>query len=109
MTSTDRRTHARFPFSSRLEVRQRRGGRTPAGEDVERVARATAFDVSVGGLGFWSALPLAIGNLISVTLPNSDEPALHSLGATLEVHAIVRYVKREGDRYVIGAERRADA
>ena len=30
----------RFPFSSRLEVRQRRSGRTPSGEDVERVARA---------------------------------------------------------------------
>jgi hypothetical protein len=109
MNATDRRTHARFPFSSRLEVRQRRSGRTPSGEDVERVARATAFDVSVGGLGFWSQLPLAIGDVISVTLPSSDELTAHNLGSLLEVHAIVRHVKREGDRYVIGAERRAEA
>jgi PilZ domain len=120
MDVSDRRTHTRFPFSSRLEVRQRRSGRTPSGEDVERVARAIAVDVSVGGLGFQSALPLAIGDLISVSLPYSDVASAHGLGErsttmragadpVLEVQAIVRHVKREGDSYVIGAERRADA
>jgi hypothetical protein len=122
MDVSDRRTHTRFPFSSRLEVRQRRSGRTPSGEDVERVARAIAVDVSVGGLGFQSALPLAIGDLISVSLPYSDLASTHGLGEhstatttragadpVLEVQAIVRHVKREGDSYVIGAERRAHA
>jgi hypothetical protein len=121
MDVSDRRTHTRFPFSSRLEVRQRRSGRTPSGEDVERVARAIAVDVSVGGLGFQSALPLAIGDLISVSLPYSNVASAHGLGEritttiragadpVLEVQAIVRHVKREGDSYVIGAERRADA
>ncbi len=80
MDVSDRRTHTRFPFSSRLEVRQRRSGRTPSGEDVERVARAIAVDVSVGGLGFQSALPLAIGDLISVSLPHSDVASAHGLG-----------------------------
>jgi hypothetical protein len=121
MDVSERRTHTRFPFSGRLEVRQRRSGRTPSGEDVERVARAFAVDVSVGGLGFQSALPLAIGDLISVSLPYSDTATAHGLGErssathshgsdpVLEVQAIVRHVKREGDSYVIGAERRADA
>ena len=120
MSSDDRRTHSRFPFSSRLEVRQRRGGRTLAGEDVQRVARGVAIDVSVGGLGFRSALPLAIGDLISVSLGGFDDasvgldgdsrlaPRLGD-GGPFEVLAIVRHVKREGAEYAIGAERRAPA
>jgi len=71
-SDVNRRTHDRFPFASRLEIRQRRGGRTPAGEDVQRVARATAIDVSVSGLAFRSALPLAVGDLISVSLPDAE-------------------------------------
>jgi hypothetical protein len=124
MTSDDRRNHARFPFASRLEIRQRRGGRTLAGEDVQRVARAVAIDVSVGGLGFRSALPLAVGDLISVCLQElGDQPAgpeqslagdsrlapRMGAGGPFEVVAIVRHVKRQGAEYAIGAERRAPA
>ncbi len=105
----ERRNHARFPFSSRLEVRQRHGGQTPAGEDVERVARATAFDVSVGGLGFKSVLPLAIGDMISVALGGDVEDDETFADPEFLVHAVVRHVKRDGGEYVIGAERRAEA
>ena len=134
----NRRTHDRFPFSSRLEIRQRRGGRTPSGEDVQRVARATAIDVSVGGLGFRSALPLTVGDVISVSLPDAEglgsvaTDDVHGLGAespaaqpprrksaasglastldpTFEILAIVRHVHRDGPDYFIGAERRAEA
>jgi hypothetical protein len=118
-TGAERRTHSRFPFSSRLEIRQRRGGRTVSGEDVQRVARATAVDVSVGGLGFKSALPLAVGDLISVSLPEADfsaegmgresPTAPRILEASFEIVAVVRHVHRENGDYVIGAERRADA
>ena len=122
-TAAERRTHSRFPFSSRLEVRQRRGGRTPSGEDVQRVARATAVDVSVGGLGFRSALPLTVGDLISVSLPDADLTARGGLGAesptapvprrplalgdsAFEILAVVRHVHQDGGEWVIGAERR---
>jgi hypothetical protein len=65
-------------------------------------------------------LPLAIGDLICVSLPYPDLPSAPGLGSAattmrvgadpvLEVQAIVRHVKREGDSYVIGAERRAHA
>jgi hypothetical protein len=114
-TAAERRTHSRFPFSSRLEVRQHRGGRTPSGEDVQRVARAVALDVSVGGLGFKSALPLAVGDVISVSLPEAEARGLGVESPTLprpkatdtpfEILAIVRHVHREADEYIIGAER----
>ncbi len=114
-TAAERRTHSRFPFSSRLEVRQRRGGRTVAGEDVERVARAVAIDVSVGGLGFRSALPLAVGDVISVSLTEAGSRGLGAESPTaarprgepaFEILAVVRHVAREGGEFVIGAERR---
>jgi hypothetical protein len=116
MRPDERRSHSRFPFSSRLEVRQRRGGRTLAGEDVERVARAIALDVSVSGLGFRSALPLAVGDLITVSLPDAapeiglgnESPVAPRSGQDMfEIIAVVRHVKRMDGEYVIGAERRA--
>jgi len=118
-TADERRTHSRFPFSSRLEVRQRRGGRTAAGEDVQRVARAIAIDVSVGGLGFRSALPLAVGDVISVSLTDAELGG-HGMGGEsptapplsydrmFQVFAVVRHVQREGGDYVVGAERRPE-
>jgi len=113
MRSDERRIHSRFPFSSRLEVRQRRGGRTMAGEDVERVARAIALDVSVSGLGFRSALPLAVGDFITVSLPETDRGlgaespvAPRSTPDTFEILAIVRHVQQTNGEYIIGAERR---
>jgi hypothetical protein len=123
-TGDERRTHSRFPFTSRLEVRQRRGGRTPSGEDVQRVARATAIDVSVGGLGFRSSLPLTVGDVISVSLSDAEELANYGLGSesptgprprqtlgmdySFEIIAIVRHVEKDGGDYFIGAERRGD-
>jgi hypothetical protein len=115
MRPEERRNHSRFPFSSRLEVRQRRGGRTMAGEDVERVARATAIDVSVTGLGFRSALPLAVGDFITVSLPDANPEG--GLGAespvaprgheSFEILAVVRHVEAVNGEYMIGAERRS--
>ena len=118
MSTANRRHHERFPFSSRLEVR-RQGAASDALPDSATVAApAIALDVSVGGFGFRSLLPLRVGDLISVTLPEmmgreadheaearQREESLPTIDVWLEIVAVVRHVSRDADNYVIGAER----
>ncbi len=109
---SNRRTHERFPFSSRLEVRAHRVAASG------RSAPAQAVDVSVGGFGFRSPLAWSVGDLIAVTLPeiestagvDAPSPHLHERppAAHLEIVAVVRHVHRQGEEYVIGAERKAE-
>ena len=104
-TDENRRQHERFPFGSKLEVRRRLH---------DHALAASALDVSVGGFGFRCALPLAIGELIAVTLPEAihEDDALdaggHREGPDLEIVAVVRHVHRQDGAWVIGAERRGD-
>lgn len=121
--SSNRRTHERFPFASRLEVRPVIATRGP-------VISAQAFDVSVGGFGFRSPLAWQVGELIAVALPEiettgRDAPARskrgrddtgkrsnavssHAAPTHLQIVAIVRHVHPEGGEFVVGAERHAD-
>jgi hypothetical protein len=88
----ERRRYQRFTFTSVLEVRL-------AGQIDWH--RARACDVSVGGLAFETERPLAVGDEIRLGLPNSE-------GSPFILDATVRYVRNDGDRFVIGAERRAN-
>jgi hypothetical protein len=83
----ERRRHVRYPFERHLEVR----GPDPASWMVVR-----ANDISQGGFSFFSDSPLLIGDHITLGL-RADEEFL--------VEATVRNVRREGEFYVVGAER----
>lgn len=116
-TSDNRRHFDRFPFSARLEVRigGRPGHSTRLDRAVDRLS-ADAYDVSVSGFGFRSSLPLAVGDVIAVTLPELN---LVDDGTTvtasdkdpdLEIRAVVRHIRREegpNGGWMVGAERAA--
>lgn len=117
MTSADRRHFDRFPFSARLEVRVDRR----SGHAIDCLS-ADAVDVSVSGFGFHSSLPLCIGDVIAVTLPELDflddegppagpsrlRPHVVEDDPDLEIRAVVRHVRAvDGTRagWFVGAER----
>jgi hypothetical protein len=83
----ERRRHPRFPFERHLQVR--------ADPPVGRIV-VEARDVSDIGLSFISEAALAVGDLIVLGLRDED---------FFLVEATVRHVRREGERFVIGAER----
>jgi hypothetical protein len=85
----ERRRQARFPFERHLQVR--------ADPPVGRIL-VEARDVSEIGLSFFSDAALAIGDLIVLGLRDED---------FFLVEVTVRNVRREGERFVIGAERTA--
>lgn len=116
-TSDNRRHFDRFPFSARLEVRIGHGPGHGARLDraIERLS-ADAYDVSVSGFGFRSTLPLAVGDVIAVTLPElslvDDGTVVTSpdKDPDLEIRAVVRHIRRAEDPnggWMVGAERAA--
>jgi hypothetical protein len=86
----ERRRHARFPFGRHLEVR----APAPIGKMLVR-----ARDISERGFSFLTEVNLHVGDRIQLGLRH-DEDVL--------VEATVRNVRREGELFVIGAERVAD-
>ena len=100
----ERRSHERFPFSSRLEVRIARPVEAHAEEGSLLVG--DAVDVSVGGFCFRSPQPLAVGDVIAVTLPEVASPLATTMG-DLSILAVVRRVITDSADYLIGAERHA--
>lgn len=108
----ERRTHPRFPFSSRLEVRYASYIDETTTESMP-LLEATAVDVSVTGFCFRSPRSLEVGDLISVTLPDLDAAsdvhaplAPHAPNAgDLAIFAVVRRVEGAAHGYLIGAER----
>jgi hypothetical protein len=83
----ERRRHVRFPFERHLQVR--------ADEPIGRIV-VNAHDVSESGLSFSTEQRLAIGELIVLGLRDDD---------FFLVEATVRNVRKEGNVYVVGAER----
>lgn len=83
----ERRRHVRFPFERHLQVR--------ADPPIGRIV-VDAHDVSESGLSFTTEQHLAVGDLIVLGLRDDD---------FFLVEATVRNVRKEGDRYVVGAER----
>ncbi|MEO6951096.1 MAG: PilZ domain-containing protein [Polyangia bacterium] len=113
-TRDNRRNFDRFPFSARLEVRvgRRSGHRAPLDPAIDLMS-ADAFDVSVSGFGFRSPLPLAVGDVIAVTLAElrlvDDGTSLAGAhdDPDLEIRAVVRHIRPDATdgRWVVGAER----
>ena len=83
----ERRRHVRFPFERHLQVR--------ADPPVGRII-VDAKDVSESGLSFTTHESLTVGDLIVLGLQNDD---------FFLVEATVRNVRREGDYFIVGAER----
>ncbi len=83
----ERRRHVRFPFERHLQVR--------ADPPIGRIV-VDAHDVSESGLSFSTRQELAIGDLIVLGLRDDD---------FFLVEATVRNVRKEGDRFIVGAER----
>ncbi len=102
----ERRSHERFPFSSRLEVRMARAIEADVDVDEAPLLLGNAVDVSVGGFCFRSPQPLSVGDVIAVTLPEVASP-LASAKGDLSILAVVRRVHSDSADYLIGAERHA--
>ena len=85
--SDERRRHARYPFERHLEVR----APEPHGRMVVR-----ANDISAGGFSFLTEVDLHIGDHLVLGLRHDDD---------FLVEATVRSVRRQGDHFVVGAER----
>jgi hypothetical protein len=83
----ERRRHVRFPFERHLQVR--------ADPPVGRIV-VDAHDVSESGLSFATPQEMSIGDLIVLGLRDDD---------FFLVEATVRNVRKEGDHYIVGAER----
>ena len=83
----ERRRDTRFPFAKHLQLR----ADPPVG-----VVVVDARDVSARGLSFLSDVPLAVGELLVLALQRDD---------SFRVEVMVRNVRAEGPRFVIGAER----
>jgi hypothetical protein len=83
----ERRRHVRFPFERHLQVR--------ADPPIGRIV-VNAQDVSESGLSFSTEQQLSVGDLIVLGLRDDD---------FFLVEATVRNVRKEGDHWVIGAER----
>jgi hypothetical protein len=83
----ERRRHPRFPFEWHLHLR--------ADPPVGRIL-VDGRDVSESGLSFITRAPLVEGDLIVLGLRDDD---------SFLVEATVRSVRREGELFVIGAER----
>jgi hypothetical protein len=83
----ERRRDHRFPFAKHLQLL----GDPPVGKIV-----VDARDVSERGLSFVTDVPLAIGELLVLALQRDD---------SFRVEVTVRNVRREGPRFVVGAER----
>ena len=81
----ERRRHERYPFERDLELR------APAG-----TFRVLAHNISEIGFSFSSATSLAVGEQIQLALGED---------ADFLVHAEVRNVRRERNRWIVGAER----
>ena len=90
---TGRRSHARVPFVGSLHLRCWRG------DELDPPVAAHGVDVSVGGVAFTSAVPLANGDRVCLALAR-DAEARHF------VHAVVRHATPLGASWVIGVERR---
>jgi len=84
---TERRRHPRFPFATHLRL----CADPPVGTVV-----VDALDVSERGMSFVTDVPLSIGELLVLGLHRE---------ASFKVEVKVRNVRRDGERFVIGAER----
>jgi len=82
---SERRRHVRYPFERSLELRA---------ADGRMVVRA--FDISESGFSFISELPLHVGERIELALRYDDE---------FYIVAMVRNVRDQEGRYLVGAER----
>ncbi len=88
MVRTDeRRRHARYPFERHLEVR----APAPHGRMVVR-----ANDISAGGFSFVTEADLQVGDHLVLGLRHDDD---------FLVEATVRSVRRQGEQFIVGAER----
>ena len=83
----ERRRHERYPFERSLELH----APSPYGTIV-----VLAQDISESGFSFSSGVRLAVGDQIRLALRHDDD---------FHVVAQVRNVRRQGDCWVIGAER----
>ena len=83
----ERRRHARYPFERHLEVR----APAPVGRMLVR-----AHDISESGFSFTTDVTLHVGDRIMLGLRHDDD---------VLVVAEVRNIRREGELFVVGAER----
>jgi hypothetical protein len=83
----ERRRHARYPFERHLEVRVP----APVGRLLVR-----AHDISESGFSFTTDATLNIGDRIKLGLRADDD---------VLVEAQVRNIRKEGELFVVGAER----
>jgi hypothetical protein len=83
----EKRRHPRFPFGQHLQLRTEH----PAGRIV-----VDAKDVSESGLSFTTEQKLSVGDVIVLGLKEDD---------LFLIEARVRNVRKQGDYYVVGAER----
>jgi hypothetical protein len=87
----ERRRHARYPFERHLDLR--------APEPHGRM-RVRAHDISESGFSFATDVELAVGDHLLLGLRHDDD---------VLVEATVRNVRRQGDHFIVGAERLGNA
>ncbi len=80
------RQHHRFPFSSELEICRE-------GQAGWILARGN--DISTGGVGFETALPLTIGERIRLALSRCEE--------RVNTELVVRHIEAADGRFMVGA------
>ncbi len=83
----ERRQHERFAFPHPIELKRKTDASWSA---------ARALDISVGGLGFSTSIPLSVGDVIELGWPTLDADIIFS--------GVVRYVRTNGPEHIIGVE-----